>query len=368
MRRNPRALASATSSHDNGFNLVRLVAATMVVVYHAWQLNRAAPNGKDPLTALLQPVTDLGFIAVGVFFLISGIFVSHSWLRDPHLLRFAVRRVTRIVPGLLVCLLLSTLLAVTFFSPQGWRGMLQGQPWHYIASNASLHWLHYIIPPDELNIPGVLDGQPMNGSLWTLYWEARMYVVLALLGLAAVAPMRMWLMVTSVLLILAAHLFPSVLGGYVWETAFWTLFLGGVLLQTLARHLHFGLGLVLATGILLALNWTRNVAMTPSGFSLVGVMLFSCAVALWLGSARLPRFLRHFQQHDYSYGIYIYHWPVMMMVAYSMPGAGPLRVLAATLVVTFAFAVFSWHCIESPAMKLARRMPRRHPAPLRAAA
>ncbi|WP_342120681.1 acyltransferase family protein [Pseudoduganella sp. OTU4001] len=368
MGRNPRALSSATSSHDNGFNLVRLVAATLVVVYHAWQLNGRTPGAQDPLTAWLSPVADLGMVAVGVFFLVSGLFVSHSWLRDPHLLRFAVRRVTRIVPGLLVCLLLTTTVAVTFFSPQGIAGLFSADAWHYIFSNATLHSLRYLDPPAVLAIPGVLEGRALNGSLWTLYWEARMYVVLALLGLAAVAPMRVWLLVSSLALIAAAQAFPALLSGYIWETAFWTLFLGGIVLQTLARHLRFGVGMVLATGILLALNWTRNAALTPSGFSLVGVMLFACAVALWVGSARLPSWLSHIQKHDYSYGVYIYHWPVMLMLAHVMPEAGALRLLAAGLVVTFACAAFSWHCVEHPAMKLARRMPKRQPAPLRAAA
>ena len=368
MGRNPRALSSATSSHDNGFNLVRLVAASLVVVYHAWQLNRRTPNAQDPLTAMMSPVSDLAMVAVGVFFLVSGLFVSHSWLRDPHLLRFAVRRVTRIVPGLLVCLLLTTAAAAAFFSPQGIAGWFSADTWRYIVSNATLHQLRYLDPPAVLAIPGVLDGRPLNGSLWTLYWEARMYVVLGLLGLAAVAPMRVWLLVTSITLIVAAQAFPSILSGYIWETAFWSLFLGGVLLQTLARHLRFGIGLVLATGILLALNWTRNAALTPSGFSLAGVMLFACALALWVGSARLPSWLSHIQKHDYSYGIYIYHWPVMLMLAQLMPGAGALRLLAATMAATLACAAFSWHCVEHPAMKLARRMPKRQPAPLRAAA
>lgn len=368
MGRNPRALASAVSSHDNGFNLVRLVAALLVVVYHAWQLNRRTPNAHDPLTALLAPVTDLGMVAVGVFFLVSGLFVSHSWLRDPHLLRFAVRRATRILPGLFVCLLVTTAVAAAWFSPQGIAGLFRADAWHYILSNATLHTLRYLDPPAVLAIPGVLEGRPLNGSLWTLYWEARMYVVLGLLGLAAVAPMRVWLLVTSLALLLAAHAFPAILSGYVWETAFWSLFLGGIALQTLARHLRFGLGLVLATGALLALNWTRNAALTPSGFTLVGVMLFACALALWVGSARLPAWLGHIRQHDYSYGIYIYHWPVMLMLAELMPEAGALRLLAAALPVTVACAVFSWHCVEYPAMKLARRMPKRQVPPLRAAA
>ncbi|HZX25588.1 MAG TPA: acyltransferase family protein, partial [Telluria sp.] len=106
----PRSLGNAIESHDNGFNLVRLVCALLVVVFHAWQL---APleAGPDPLTRALAPLTDLGSLAVGVFFIISGIFVTQSWMRDPHGLRFAARRIARIVPGLFVCSLLTVLVA-----------------------------------------------------------------------------------------------------------------------------------------------------------------------------------------------------------------------------------------------------------------
>ncbi|MBB3119135.1 acyltransferase family protein [Pseudoduganella violacea] len=358
-RGSARSLEAATGAHDNGFNLVRLIAALAVVVFHAWQLNRLAPM-PDPLSRMMAPVTDLGNVAVGVFFLISGIFVSKSWLRDPHLLRFTLRRVVRIVPALFICLLLTTTLALAFHSVQGLAGLFDGATWRYILGNASLHGLRYIIPPNELTIPGVLEGRPLNGSLWTLYWEARMYIVLGLLGVAAIAPMRWWLMSMSVVLLLSTQLFPSVLSGYIWEVPMWSLFLTGVLLQTLSRHLRFGFAPVAVAAILLALNWTRNQALTPSGLTLVGIYLAAGALALWLGSAR-PRGLAHIQKHDYSYSIYIYHWPVMSMLAASLPpSVGAKTLLGLTVALTFLCAACSWHCVEAPAMRLLRRKLARH--------
>lgn len=349
-----RSLDAATSAHDNGFNLVRLIAALAVVVFHAWQLNRLAPM-QDPLSRMMAPVTDLGSVAVGVFFLISGIFVSKSWLRDPQLPRFALRRIVRIVPGLFVCLLLTTTLALAFYSRQGLAGLFDGATWRYILGNTWLHGLRYIIPPDELMIPGVLEDRPLNGSLWTLYWEARMYIVLGLLGVAAIAPMRWWLMIMSVLLLLCTHLFPSVLSGYIWEVPMWSLFLAGILLQTLSQHLRFGMAPAAVAIVLLLLNWTRNEARTPSGLTLIGIYLVAGTLALWLGSAR-PRGLAHIQKHDYSYGIYIYHWPVMSMLAASLPSTiGAKTLLGLTVALTFLCAAFSWHCIEAPAMRLLRR-------------
>jgi peptidoglycan/LPS O-acetylase OafA/YrhL len=348
-----RTLAGAIASHDNGFNLVRLVCALLVVAYHAFQLNLIKP-GADPASASLAPVTDLGALAVGVFFFVSGIFITQSWMRDPHLLRFALRRVARIVPGLFVCLLATVLVAVACFSAPGVRGLLDGPPWRFVFNGTVLHWLHYIIPGEELRIPGVLGGQDLNGPLWTLYWEGRMYVVVALVGLAAALPLRTWMRGAAVFLLLAANLFPEVLSGYVWEVRLWSLFLCGMLVQTLAPELRIGARHVACAAALLLLNWTRSAALTPSPLTWFGIALLACSAALWAGSATLPR-ARHVQRHDYSYGVYIYHWPVLLMLRAALPPLGPVALLCASLVVIVPVAMLSWHWVEAPALRALRR-------------
>jgi peptidoglycan/LPS O-acetylase OafA/YrhL len=349
-----RSLASAIGSHENGFNLVRLAAALLVVVFHAFQLSAVAP-GPDPLTALLAPVSDLGAIAVAVFFMVSGIFITQSWMRDPHLLRFAVRRLARIVPGLFVCLTLSTVLAVIFFSTSGAAGLLEAAPWRYVFGNTVLHWLQLNIAPQELRLPGVLGGQDLNGPLWTLYWEGRMYVMVALIGMAAILPLRNWMMCAALFLLLAAHAFPTVLDGYVWEAGLWSMFLVGMLLQTLAPQVRVNLLQVACAFALLALNWTRTAGMSGSGLTWFGIALACGAVALWVGMRKIAR-LSHLRRHDYSFGVYIYHWPVILMLRAVLPPVPALPLLGATLVVTMALAMASWHGVEAPALRLSRRL------------
>ncbi|WP_177207873.1 acyltransferase family protein [Massilia yuzhufengensis] len=348
-----RTLESAIGTHDNGFNLVRLVCALLVVLYHTWLMNRLAP-GRDPLTLLLAPNTDLGAIAVGVFFVISGMFIARSWMGDPHLGRFAVRRAARIVPGLFACLLLSTVVAVVFFSAPGWRGLFDGAPWRFIFGNTVLHGLVYNIPPQELRIAGVLGGQDLNGPLWTLYWEGRMYVMVALVGLAAALPLRSWMRGAALFLLLAANLFPEVTSGYVWEVRMWSLFLVGMLLQTLAPDLRIGWRHVACAVALLLLNWTRSAALTPSPLTWFGIALVAVTLALCVGSRRLP-WAPHVQRHDYSYGIYIWHWPVIIMLREVLPPVGPVGLTLATVAVVVPVAMLSWHAVESPALRATRR-------------
>ncbi len=348
-----RPLNDALASRENGFNLVRLACALLVVLFHAFQLNTAGP-ASDPLTPLLAPHADLGVVAVGLFFLLSGMFVTRSWMADPQLLRFGARRAVRILPGLLVCLLVTTLTAVLLFSAAGWRGLLEPAPWRYIGGNALLHGLRYAIPQSELVIPGVLSGQNLNGPLWTLYWEGRMYVMVALIGMAALLPMRRWLCGAALFLLLATALWPQVASGYIWEARMWSWFLCGMLLQTLAPQIRIDWRHPLCALILLGLNWTRSQALTPAPTTWFGIALLLAALALWVGSARWTR-LSHLQRHDYSYGIYIYHWPVLLMLRAALPPVGGWQLLGAGLVVIVPLAMLSWHLVEAPALRLLRR-------------
>jgi len=362
MTSSPRPLAAAIDGHDNGFNLVRLVCACMVVVFHAWSMNTVQPGTSDPVTRMLIPTTDLGSLAVGVFFLISGIFITQSWMRDPHLGRFVVRRVARIVPGLFVCLVLTTAVALGWFSTRGWRGLLDADVWRYILGNTTLHRLLYIIPPQELRLAGVLGDQPLNGPLWTLYWEGRMYAMVALLGLAAVLPLRTWLRGAAVFLLVAANAWPDVAAGYVWEVRMWSMFLIGMLLATLAADVRIGPLAAACAIAFLAMNATRWASLAPGPFTWFGLALAAGTAAMAVGTgAPAPRWVR---RHDYSYGVYIYHWPLLLMLRAALPPLSPVAATLATIAVSLAAAAFSWHCVEAPAMRftralLSRRVPKK---------
>jgi peptidoglycan/LPS O-acetylase OafA/YrhL len=94
--------------------------------------------------------------------------------------------------------------------------------------------------------------------------------------------------------------------------------------------------------------------MTPSGLTWFGVALLMGALALWIGSARMNG-IDHIRRHDYSYGIYIYHWPIVLMVKAAMPGIDAPALLAMTLLLVVPAAMLSWHFVESPAQQWVRR-------------
>jgi peptidoglycan/LPS O-acetylase OafA/YrhL len=68
--------------------------------------------------------------------------------------------------------------------------------------------------------------------------------------------------------------------------------------------------------------------------------------------AYLPRgWIRGYNRiGDYSYGIYIYAFPIQQSIAYLIPGIGPYPMMAIAFPVTLFFAVLSWHLVEKPVL------------------
>jgi peptidoglycan/LPS O-acetylase OafA/YrhL len=58
---------------------------------------------------------------------------------------------------------------------------------------------------------------------------------------------------------------------------------------------------------------------------------------------------------DYSYGVYIYAFPVQQMLVAWFPGLGIWPLTAAAGAITLLLAVLSWHGVESPALRWRHR-------------
>ena len=88
----------------------------------------------------------------------------------------------------------------------------------------------------------------------------------------------------------------------------------------------------------------------------VAEVLFVLALSygvLWLGLAQMPSLLAYNRLGDYSYGIYIYAFPLQQLAA-SMGAVTPLSNMAVAFPLTLICAVLSWHLVEKPALRLVR--------------
>src|SRR3546814_55281 len=74
---------------------------------------------------------------------------------------------------------------------------------------------------------------------------------------------------------------------------------------------------------------------------------------------------------DYSYGMYIYAFPVMIGLRHWLNWESHFMLAAATALATFPLAAFSWHYVEKPvldAFQLYRKRRRERLSPVRSAA
>ena len=146
----PPSIAGAWAGQRNNFNLMRLVAAWMVIYGHAHAVTGIA--GNDGIAWLTQ-LRGAGAVAVDMFFVISGFLIAASLERNSAR-GYLVSRGLRILPALLVCLALTTFVLGPLLTTAAdyWR---QPMTWNYLLVNASLLLSRF-------QLPGVLEGQPLE--------------------------------------------------------------------------------------------------------------------------------------------------------------------------------------------------------------
>lgn len=129
--------ADRLSTHDNGFGLLRLLFATMVLWDHAFPLGGF---GADPMWRLTLNQDSMGGICVSGFFAISGFLIAKSGMRADAL-QFAWRRCVRIFPAYWAVLIVTALCVgpiihyVQAGTLHGYWNTALGGPLGYITNN-----------------------------------------------------------------------------------------------------------------------------------------------------------------------------------------------------------------------------------------
>ncbi|TXH77946.1 MAG: acyltransferase [Lysobacteraceae bacterium] len=334
-----RTIGESWNTGRNNFNLMRLVAAWMVIYGHAGAVTGAP--GADLITQLTK-FRFAGGVAVDVFFVISGFLIAASLERN-SVRDYLISRGLRIMPALLVCVLLSALVMGPLLTTSSdyWR---HGEVWRYVALNGSL-WTN------AYSLPGVFETLPrtaINGSLWTLPIEAKLYLALLVAWLAGVLTPRRYPPLWALALTAAAalvwwkHPLPDHLANPANCAAF---FITGTLFWVNRASIRLSMWPLLALFAMAAA--LRGTAwFYPAYFGLLAYGTLFVAMV-----PRLPGIRRI----DLSYGLYLYGWPMQQLAL--MAGADtPLRNTMAATIAALICAALSWFLIEQPALRLKRRL------------
>lgn len=344
----PETTPTIPRLHSNNFDAIRLAAALLVLCSHQlFFLGRTQPT--------LAGHT-LGEIAVMAFFVISGYLVAESWYRDPHIVRFALRRCLRLWPALAVATVVIALLAA-FVTTLSVRDYFGGATAHFITHNLQLRVVY--------QLPGVfVTGEnkaisAVNGSWWTIPVEMKCYLWLALLGLIGLR--RRWLSVLA--LGVVGILFVQSLPGHPKADAAHNLrflyiafFMTGVCARQFNSELLRFRTLWVCAGLALLLG-----AVVTSSPDLAALTVIAPFVLI-TGSLSTPGLRSAARFGDLSYGIYIYAYFVQQLSVRYWPSAPSLAgSLAFSIFVTAGLAWCSWHLVEAPALRLKRRLRRWFP-------
>lgn len=353
----PLVHPDAASSHDNAFDLLRLVAACAVVVAHA----PLVLGGREPL---LAPGLTLGRAAVLVFFSISGYLVAQSLDRTPTLPAFALKRIVRIYPGLLVALAFTALvlgpIATTWALPDYFAA---SQTWRTLGRGFGLlhrDWL-----------PGVFETNPLplqtNAPLWTIKFELGLYAMLAAVGGLARSRRRRVVALAAICLGSVAFRAHVVIGGVPAVEALraWTGLQASERVATLTADLaaftgpfalaaafasagfevarHRWLVGAAALAVVASLWWRWAIPIAPLGL---------CVLVLWAAKAIPRRIARQTRGWDLSYGLYIYAFPIQQLLAsHGADATYPAALALWTFAIVLPIAAASWRLVELPILR-----------------
>jgi peptidoglycan/LPS O-acetylase OafA/YrhL len=207
----------------------------------------------------------------------------------------------------------------------------------------------------EFYLPGVFDTnvepRAVNGSLWTLHYEVRAYAFLLALGLVG-AFSRKWIAVVAWLAVLGfVTAWPLIRGGaqsYDWPVInLFACFIAAALLA-LYRVSPRPLGWVALLSVV-ALALTLKTA-----FADVAMDALLVSATLWFGQQRYPGVADAARFGDFSYGMFIYAFPVQQLVGWLTGTPSPYLMLALAFPVTLVLAAMSWHWVERPCLDLKR--------------
>ena len=340
-------LGTVESGRANNLNLVRFLLAACVILSHSCDL--LGRSQQDPAHVLLH-FSNLGEIGVFGFFFISGYLIFKSAMRRDTPAQYLRARGLRIFPGMIVSVLLCLVVVGPLVTTLPLRAYFHSP---VIRAYLPVLWLHH----NDSYLPGVFQHNLytlVNGSLWTLPAEWTMYVLTLLVclgyrqfrGTSRLTGLS-WLLVAGCILF-TAQMMPL---RWAYAAPWMAFFCLGSACYMLRDRILLSLPAALA---LLAAEVLLLRVMPHAGKPLFPLVLCYCLLAFGYHPAI---YFRPFTRlGDYSYGLYIYGWPVQQLLVNK--ARTPLALFAESFAITLLLAVLSWSLVEQPCLRLKRgRMP-----------
>lgn len=344
MALNERKQPGATG---NNFDFLRFMFASLVVLSHSYPLGTGNED-REPLAVFTSHQLTLGSLAVDCFFIISGFLISQSWVARPVPKLFLEKRVRRIYPGFIAATLLGAFVITPLFSDAGAAGItfdflleFAGKTLRLIATTPG--------PAFQTNpAPG-----SVNGSLWSISYEFWCYIGILACGVGGVLRRPRLLTAAFIGAMFLSFAFAwfhwnpggSWLGRILGYPPFWArlipYFLAGMVFHAYRDRLKLSVRGAARCAIAFAVA-----AQIP--YAMIFVLPVTAAYLIfwfaYLPVAPLHRFAKY---GDFSYGIYLYSFPILQMLAFwHGTQFEPLALFAIGWPLSVVAAALSWHLLE----------------------
>lgn len=332
----------------NNFDLLRLFAASQVVLSHA---SSHLEHSYSFLSFFsLFPGVPIFFFLSG--FLIYGSYESSSENKNP-ILNFYFKRVIRLYPGLWACLLFSIFLVWNSGYLENIALNIKEIALWFVAQMTAFQFYN----PDFLRGFGV---GALNGALWTISVELQFYMLVPLVH-KLMQQKKVFIFLTIVIFIIF-NISNSYLNDVdtivlkligVSFAPWFYMFLVGAFFAKFKEYISSVLSiniLVLFAALVsiyfmsdyLGLYWGNKV--NPIAYALMVAIIIKLA---YINPTFSDRILG---RNDISYGVYIYHMPIINYILY-IYGPGEVQFIYAILG-TLLLALLSWFLIERPTLRL----------------
>lgn len=330
-----------TSSRDNNFNIIRLVAAISVTFAHSFALL----YGK---TVSLWGMNSgyFGSMAVAIFFTLSGYLITQSFCQNPQWKTYLKSRVLRIFPGLFFANFVTISIVGFFVKSQGLSLFLDSNNLAYLFNATVFKTYNY----GEVFAP--LPHTAANGSLWTLPVEFRMYLFVLLLGVMGFLRKRLLALATILILAIAGFFQISIIGDYLYPLFF---DFSGFDIAYLNLAMSFGMGM------LFYLFREKIILSIPAAIFAIAVVYwaeepylkyFAMPYAAIVFGSHPKLYIKSFNfKNDISYGIYVLSFPIQQTFIFNQWITNPWLIFICTMLIVTPLALFSWKFIEKPALK-----------------
>ena len=360
-----KTLGEALNSRNNSVNAIRLAFAGSIIVLHGMALGGYV----EEMPKLIFHETFGTYMLAG-FFVISGYMITASRLASRGFGDYLWRRLLRIYPAWIASfVLVAVVLGPLSLLIQG--RSISGYDW---SSAASYVYKNLFFVLKQFDITGTIQDIPVervwNYSAWTLFFEFGLWMCIGLLVLIAPKKLLNPGIIAGLVVFTAIKVYDKVTTDLSqFNTANNGRATGAIdpglmaVFEPLARlGIFFFAGAVLyvyrdkirITWVLFWVSVTVSLVLGVVGWFHVFAALPWAYVIMHLGTS--TRFSRVNYPNDYSYGTYIYAFPitqVLALIALDHPMPGWLFCTLA-VIATAPFAWLSWHYLEKPAMSLKR--------------